>query len=132
MLPWIQGKVHAKEATTAVPTALQEYVHAPDDSFSWKIRSREHHDGCEVLDILLTSQTWQGITWKHTLSAFVPDNAGDNQTVLLFITGGAIGDRPGEGDLATGIQLATLSQTPCAFLHRNPTSPCWAIGWRTT
>ncbi len=123
MLPWTQGKVHAKEATTAVPTALQEYVLAPDDIFSWKIRSRVHHDGCEVLDILLTSQTWQGITWQHTLSAFVPENVSNDQTVLLFITGGAIGDRPGEGDLATGIQLAKLSQTPCAFLHQVPNQP---------
>src|SRR5262245_39521403 len=66
-------RAQAKEpATTDIPTALQEYVAAKDDAFAWTIRGKEEKHGCMVYDIDLTSQQWQGITWKHAMSAFVP------------------------------------------------------------
>ncbi len=120
----VSASCDAKEApTTTVPTALAEYVNAEDDSYAWKIRDHHSQEGCWVLDIELTSQTWQGITWRHTMNAFVPEDARHNDTVLLFITGGAIGNRPDEGDLAMGIKLAKLAQTPCVFLHQVPNQP---------
>ncbi len=120
----ISPRSEAKESATASsPTALVDYVNAEDDSFAWKIRSKKHHDGCDVLDLDLTSQTWQGITWKHAMSAFVPENMRHSDTVLLFITGGAIGNRPDRGDLGMGIKLAKLTQMPCVFLHQVPNQP---------
>ena len=114
----------AKEASTAlVPPALMDYVNAEDDAFAWKIRSHDQRDGCDILDIDLTSQKWQGITWKHALSAFVPENIQHPETVLLFITGGSIGNRPDNGDLEMGIQLSKLAQAPCVFLHQVPNQP---------
>ena len=124
LLPCCLAAAHGKEADkTAESTALRQYVRKPDDSFSWKIRARQARDGCTLWDVALTSQTWQGIVWRHTLSLFVPDNVRHEQTVLLFITGGSIGSRPDADDLAMGIRLAKVAQTPCAFLHQVPNQP---------
>lgn len=120
----VSEKSDAKETSAdSVPLALMDYVNAEDDSFSWKIRSRDHQDGCDIFDVDLTSQKWQGFTWKHAMSAFVPENIRHTDTVLLFITGGAIGNRPDQGDLRMGTQLAKLAQTPCVFLHQVPNQP---------
>jgi PhoPQ-activated pathogenicity-related protein len=110
-------------AAGELPTALQDYVAAKDDAFSWKIRSSDERNGCLIYDIDLTSQVWQGITWKHAMSAFVPDGVRHTDTVLLFITGGSNGGRPGDDDLVMGAKLATLAQMPVAFLHQVPNQP---------
>jgi PhoPQ-activated pathogenicity-related protein len=106
-----------------LPTALQDYVAAKDDAFAWKIRGTDRRGGCLVYDIDLTSQKWQGITWKHAMSAFVPDDIRHTDTVLLFITGGSNGGRPRAEDVAMGAKLATLAQMPVAFLHQVPNQP---------
>ena len=111
------------EDPAAIPTALQEYVTAEDDSFAWKIRATNHRDACLIYDVDLTSQTWQGITWKHAVSAFVPDEIRHTDTVLLFITGGKNGGRPDDDDLKMGCDLAKLAQAPVVFLHQVPNQP---------
>jgi PhoPQ-activated pathogenicity-related protein len=119
-----RANAEAKEPPAGdIPTALQEYVAADDDAFEWKIRGKDRHDGCLIYDIDLTSQEWQGITWKHAMSAFVPEELRHEDTVLLYITGGSNGDRPDEDDLAMGCKLATLAQMPVAFLHHVPNQP---------
>lgn len=115
--------VAQQPAVDELPTQLQDYVSAQDDAFAWRIRATNERDGCLVYDIDLTSQVWQGITWKHAMSAFVPDEVRHTDTVLLFITGGSNGGRPRDEDLATGAKLATLAQMPVAFLHQVPNQP---------
>ena len=64
----------AKEpAAEEIPTALQDYVATKDDAYAWKILNKDQSDGALVYDIDLTSQEWQGITWKHALTVFVPE-----------------------------------------------------------
>ena len=75
-------------------------------------------------DIDLTSQVWQGITWKHALTVFVPLNDIEHKdTVLLFIMGGSTGGKPGDDDRAMGRKLATAAQMPVAFLNQVPNQP---------
>jgi PhoPQ-activated pathogenicity-related protein len=110
-------------AAETLPTALQEYVAAKDDAFAWEIREKKEQNGCLVYDIDLTSQIWQGITWKHAMSAFVPEGVEHTDIVLLFIMGGRNGNRPDDGDLATGSKLATIARMPVAFLYQVPNQP---------
>ncbi len=114
----------AKEAGAAkVITPLQEYVNAPDDSYGWKMRGNSTHNGCAVLDVELTSQTWQDIKWQHTMSVFVPSDIKHSRTVLLFITGGRIGGLADDEDLEVGTKLAAMAQLPCVILHTVPNQP---------
>jgi PhoPQ-activated pathogenicity-related protein len=119
-LPLAQAKEPAK---TDIPTALQEYVAAKDDAFAWTIRGKEEKNGCLVYDIDMTSQEWQGITWKHAMSAFVPEGVRHTDIVLLFIMGGSTGGRPGDGDLEMGAKLAKVAQMPVAMLYQVPNQP---------
>ncbi len=120
----VQAKTQAMSAESeTVPTALQDYAKSPDDSFAWSVRKNIRLEGCQVHDLDLTSQTWQGITWKHTMSIFVPDNIRHKETALLFITGGSIGSQPDDGDYAMGVRLAKLTQAACVFLHHVPNQP---------
>src|SRR5262245_17562845 len=74
-----------KPATDSVPTALQEYVAAKDDAYSWKLLKNDSDADFLTYDIELTSQVWQGITWKHALMVVVPmSNLEHRDTVLLF------------------------------------------------
>jgi PhoPQ-activated pathogenicity-related protein len=118
------ASAEAKEQSAGdVPTALQDYVAAKDESFAWKILSTDRSDGFLVYDIELTSQIWQEITWKHALTAFVPPNLQHRDVVLLFIMGGSTGKRPGSDDLAMGRKLAMAAQMPVAFLYQVPNQP---------
>jgi PhoPQ-activated pathogenicity-related protein len=113
-----------KPAADGVPTALQDYVAAKDDSFAWKILKNDSADDFLTYDIDLTSQVWQGITWKHALTVIVPvNNIRHRDTVLLFITGGSIGGKLGDDDRAMGRKIATAAQMPVAFLSQVPNQP---------
>ena len=67
MIGWVcYSSADAKPATTGgIPTALQDYVAAKDDSFAWKLLKNDSSDDFLTYDIDLTSQVWQGITWKR-------------------------------------------------------------------
>lgn len=111
-------------AAENAPTALQDYVSAKDDAYAWKLLKNDRSNDFLTYDIDLTSQRWQGITWKHALTVFVPlGNLQHHDTVLLFITGGSHEDRLGAGDVAMGRQIATAAQMPVAILNRVPNQP---------
>lgn len=121
----------AKDAATdKVPTALQEYVAAKDSAFAWKLDKEENAGDFLIYEIDLTSQKWQGITWKHWLTVFVPvNNLSHRDTVLLFITGGSHGNRLGGDDREMGKLLANAAQMPVAILNNVPNQPL--LGDRT-
>ena len=98
LLVWSQSVEAKKPSADGVPTALQEYVAAEDEAFAWKILKNDQNDGFLTYDIDLTSQVWQGITWKHALTVVVPPDVRHTDTVLLFIMGGKTGGRPGDED----------------------------------
>jgi PhoPQ-activated pathogenicity-related protein len=115
----------AKEPSAdGIPTALQEYVSAKDDAFAWKLLKNDTGEDFLTYDIDLTSQVWQGITWKHALTVFIPINTlRHNDTVLLFITGGSTGSKLGKDDREMGRKLATAAQMPVALLNQVPNQP---------
>jgi PhoPQ-activated pathogenicity-related protein len=69
--------------------ALADYVARPDPSFSWHLRARYEAGGTEIAELILQSQTWKDIAWKHQLFLIRPPSvtAGAEQG-LLVIGGG--------------------------------------------
>jgi PhoPQ-activated pathogenicity-related protein len=118
---WLTAAV--AKGPSDLPPALQNYVAADDEAFGWKIRDTQRGDGFLMYDVDLTSQVWQGITWKHALTIFIPQNIRHKDVVLLFISGGSIGNRPGDGDVAMARQLASAAQMPVALLNQVPNQP---------
>jgi PhoPQ-activated pathogenicity-related protein len=121
------GRLHAADKPkTPVPDALQSYVNRADDSFAWKRVRDAKHDAGTVHDLEVTSQTWQGITWKHVVQVFSP--TGDAavrhpKQMLLFITGGNIGQQPKDDQVKFGLTLARLCQARVAVLYQVPNQP---------
>jgi PhoPQ-activated pathogenicity-related protein len=120
----LSAEAKSPSSTGDAPTALQDYVATKDDSFAWTLLKNDRSDGFLTYDIDLTSQVWQGITWKHALTVFIPiDRIRHRDTVLLFIMGGSTGGRPNDEDRSMARQLVTDAEMPVALLNQVPNQP---------
>ncbi len=77
-------------------TALQHYLARGDKSYAWEKLESFDSEKATVYNLLLTSQQWREITWKHQLSIIVPPKV-TYDGALLFITGGS--NKNGEPNL---------------------------------
>jgi PhoPQ-activated pathogenicity-related protein len=107
-------------ATICLPASagLLEYVARPEADYAWSKVGEQSAGGCKVVDLAMTSQVWQGITWKHTIRVFIPGQV-DYSAVLLFITGG----NPGAEDMQLGTVIASIIRAPVAILFNIPNQP---------
>lgn len=97
---------------------LEDYVRQPDDSFAWKVTKREEMGGLDVATLDLTSQTWRGGRWTHTLYIGVPKSVRHPSTAFLQITAGA-----NNGTLNTARLLADRAGAIVAVLTSVPNQP---------
>ena len=118
------------QSLTTPQTALQNYLNVEDTTFAWEIKDSYSVDNVTTYSILLTSQNWQGILWKHELIVFVPITI-NHDGALLFISGGSI--KYGEPNIAkqsdeTSQQMACLANDNRAvvgLLHQVPNQPLY-------
>lgn len=107
----------------AVPTGLFKYVAKEQSAFGWSIAETRDLDNTKVTRIELTSQTWQGMTWKHALLVFEPAELSHPEHMLLFVTGGRNDRLPGENDYTLGAALAGFCRGRVAMLYQVPNQP---------
>ena len=69
-------------------TALVDYVTRPDSSFEWRIQRQHSMRGAEITQLILQSQTWRDIVWKHQLFLIRPEVIDPDQQKGLLIIGG--------------------------------------------
>lgn len=116
-------------ATVLSPLAaradLDAYVKAADNSFAWKAAGGAETAVGTVTLIDLTSQTWQGIPWKHKVRVYSPKNPAYPDAVLLFINGGSNDSQPKPEDDLVGFTLAQVCGTRVAMLPQVPNQPLW-------
>ncbi len=117
------GGESLRPAKGPIPTALGDYVARPESAFAWKLIGKQSLDQGVVYDVDLTSQTWQGIVWKHALLICQPKDLQYPQHVLLMVSGGRNGHRPSRGDAETGLRLATLAGARVAIVSQVPNQP---------
>ncbi|MCC7475061.1 MAG: PhoPQ-activated pathogenicity protein [Pirellulales bacterium] len=127
----------AKDATPPLPeasSALSDYVKQPDASYAWHVRQRGKVGGGEYVELILTSQTWRNIAWKHQLFIYHPAKARKNAQALLLIDGGSWSDSlekaadesnptPLPDRAAQLVMLADLMQSPIAVIRQVPHQP---------
>jgi PhoPQ-activated pathogenicity-related protein len=123
---------HSASAREPLAGPLGEYVAAHDDSYAWFKRSEGSVLTCQYKELILTSQTWRGIPWKHQLFLLRPAQVDPTaRHGLLMIAGGNWSDKladqatqlklPGEAQI-----LAVLAETlkmPVAILLHVPQQP---------
>lgn len=125
--------VLAKRPNPTPTTALADYVAAPDDSYSWKLRRSGKYAQGSYVELTLTSQTWQGKPWRHQLYIYRPSQIADNANALLLINGGSWRDElaapPAEGDEQLPSEALVLTQiaealrAPVAIVCQVPEQP---------
>lgn len=123
------GRGLAAEATA---DALAQYVAKADDSFAWRVKGAGTYLTAEYSELILTSQTWRGVTWKHQLYVLKPQSARrDTKHALLLIAGGNWDDRlerqpTKEGlprEMPLFVAIAERLKTPVAVLKHVPQQP---------
>ena len=115
------------EAATA---PLADYVGKPDASYRWITKRTGRILAAEYAELILTSQTWRDIVWKHQVFVIKPYSMPkDVKHALLFISGGSWRDEleTGEGqapkDAQMYVTLAELLKTPVVVLLHVPHQP---------
>jgi PhoPQ-activated pathogenicity-related protein len=111
---------------------LADYVAAKDASYQWFKRSEGSVLTCNYAELIMTSQTWRGIPWKHQLFIIKPaqvDPAAKH--AILMIAGGNWSEKladpatplklPGEAQLFA--LLAETAKLPVAILLHVPQQP---------
>jgi PhoPQ-activated pathogenicity-related protein len=111
---------------------LADYIAAKDDSYQWTKRSEGAVLTCKYSELILTSQTWKGIPWKHQLFILKPAQIDPSaKHALLMIGGGNWNDKitdpatqlkiPGEALFLAA--AAETMKTPVAILLHVPQQP---------
>ena len=119
-------------SATSAETVIDEYVHAEDEHYSWRIVNKTDHPTHTALIVELTSQQWltedevDRPIWHHWLTIIVP-KAPKSDIGLLWIGGGSNLDPAPEAPpshianiaLATGTVVAELGMVPNQPLEFN-------------
>ena len=106
-----------------VPKELDAYLALPDDSFRWEIIEKNEASNERTFLVELTSQTWQGIPWKHYFLVAIPNRVANTDNALLLIGGSSMGRRPSDGDRTQIRLLAEASGMCAALLLQVPNQP---------
>ena len=98
---------------------IYDYVAAPDAAFKWeKVAEKPTPSGADVR-LEMTSQVWQGITWKHRLAIVKPSQPRHPDQCMLVITGGD----PGGDMFQFASMISMLIGMPIAVLGDIPNQP---------
>jgi len=122
---------HSARSAESDSSPLADYVAKPDASYRWVKQGSGRILAAEYAELILTSQTWRDIVWKHQLFVIKPYSAPkDVRHALLFISGGSWRDEletsassspPRDAQLY--VTLAELLKTPVAVLQHVPHQP---------
>ena len=123
------AEVEQHRTAASAATALDDYVRAPDPSYSFRPIRRVDGAGYVTHVLEMSSQTWRGrdevdrTLWQHWLSIVVPDDVASGGTALLYLTGGANDDPPPEDADPVRRQIALATHSVVAELRMVPNQP---------
>ena len=102
-------------ARAAQATPLDDYVHAPDTNFLWRVLDHRQQAGCTLTEIGFISQRWQGILWTNVIWIVQPPELRHPEFAALIIGGdqdnAMLGEATGAARRA-GAWAVTLSRVP--------------------
>lgn len=120
-------------AATVEIGPLAEYVAQTDDYFGWEIRDEGKIGRADYVEVVLRSQQWRDVVWKHHLVVIKPQSlAADCRNALFFIGGGSWrpeNDQPPGADRrlpSEAVALAAAAEslgTPICVLSHVPHQP---------
>jgi PhoPQ-activated pathogenicity-related protein len=106
-------------AGQAARADLAKYLAKPELAYRWKLNKNSDTAAGKTYDLELVSQTWQGITWKHSLRVVLPKKVTPKATMFLWNTGG----NPSPRSILMALDMADKMQAPVCFLYGIPNQP---------
>jgi PhoPQ-activated pathogenicity-related protein len=109
---------------------LAQYLAQPDATYQWNVVASKRLRSGDYLELILTSQTWRGVDWKHQLFLFRPKHVDpQSRQAFLYIDGGrwnakyesSTGDIPRQA--AIFMRLADSLRAPVAVVRQVPFQP---------
>lgn len=135
LLALVLGSVLARADDTVsargAAGALGEYVAKPDASYGWRELSSGRIGSSTYHELILTSQTWRGVPWKHQLIVLRPQRMDLGARALLFVHGGRWKEHYEQGwkgpkiprEMHIFARLAASLGSPLAVLRQVPHQP---------
>lgn len=111
---------------------LVDYVKKQDDAFAWTKKSEGKIGNTAYAEVILTSQKWRDIVWKHQLFIIKPSTVpADAKQAMLFVAGGSWRSELEDPKIPTNLPrestiFATIAEqlkTPIAILMHVPQQP---------
>ena len=133
-VPQAAAEANPKTVLPEASSNLSDYVKQPDSSYAWRVRQRGKAGTGDYAELILTSQTWHDIVWKHQLFIYRPAKVRESAQALLLIDGGSWSDSlenpPDEskptdlpGQVRVITMLADMMQSPIAVVRQVPNQP---------
>lgn len=112
-------------------TALEKYVRAPDDHYSFEILSTSTKPLLTRHTMRMQSQAWNPggevlnrTIWEHGIALLVPHFIATDDSALLFIAGGSNdGELIGEDEVERAERVAVLTGSVAAVVFEVPNQP---------
>ena len=105
---------------------LTEYVERQDESFRYEVVETQTINENTVEMVRLTSQTWQGIVWKHWLVIIKPPVVDVSNRALLLVGGGRTSENiPSAGGTEARVMnmIAKSTKSVVAGIMQVPNQP---------
>jgi PhoPQ-activated pathogenicity-related protein len=126
----VDGSTYAHARKGSTRTALDDYVAAPDDTYSYEVKGSfvDPADQYNVVVIRLTSQQWltaaesDSSIWKHWLMICIPNKV-KYATSLMWVDGGHTNDAQPTSLNPIVEQICLRSESIVAELHQIPNEP---------
>jgi PhoPQ-activated pathogenicity-related protein len=128
--------IASSSPSTDTSQALAHYVAKPDPTFNWEMHTRYRVKGAEAVELVMQSQTWQGIAWKHQVVLIKPRGLEKPDHALVIVGGGRWQESfadpaPEEEDLPKGgdvfVGLAKLLHTVVVVVAQVPYQPLFDL-----
>jgi PhoPQ-activated pathogenicity-related protein len=129
-LTWLSVAAVLAPQTGLASGELAQYVAEPDASYGWREVSSGHIGSAEYRELILTSQTWRSVPWKHQLVVIRPATLEpSSKQAFLFIHGGRwkveydAGQTRLPREARLFERLANTLRAPVAVLRQVPFQP---------
>lgn len=115
---------NAQAPDTAAPlrTALDDYIARAEPAYKWEKASERQIGKNQVTMLNVTSQTWQGIDWKHKVEIVKPEKIDFPGYALLYLS-------TTDGALESMLSQTLASQLGATVVHVMgvPNQPLWGM-----
>jgi len=124
----VSGVLAATQPAPVPPGGqLAAYIARPEPAYQWTKVGEAQLGPCKVYGLLMTSQVWRDLPWKHSIYIFVPPKVEFPGQAVLFVTGGShepkVTMNAKDEQFQMGLALASQMGAPMAFLSHVPNEP---------